>query len=111
MPKIVVVDDTGDEFSEFTVPIPFYIRLELENESKRYRVRLIDDLGQVRGQYFGTSKHKYVEFHVPLVKLPQIPGNLRIVAEESTDGVSYSQRHQITIKYLTYIQESDDEEE
>ena len=111
MPKIVVVDDAGDEFSEFTVPIPFYIRLELENESKRYRVRLIDDLGNVRGQYMGTSKHKFVELHVPLIKLPYIPGDLRIVAEESTDGINYSQKHQISIKYLTYIQEITDEEE
>jgi hypothetical protein len=105
MPKIVVVDDEGDEFSEFTVPIPFYIRLELEEGSKRYRVRLIDDLGNVRGQYLGTSEHKYVELHIPLIKLPQVPGNLRIVAEESTDGVSYSQKHQISVKYLAYIQE------
>lgn len=111
MPKIVVVDDAGDEFTEFTVPIPFYIRLELEEGSKRYSVRLIDDLGNVRGQYLGTSKHKYVELHVPLIKLPQIPGDLRIIAEESTDGKIYSQKHQISIKYLTYVQETIDEEE
>ncbi|MFX0208367.1 MAG: hypothetical protein ACFFDT_20460 [Candidatus Hodarchaeota archaeon] len=111
MPKIVVVDDAGDEFPEFTIPIPFYIRLELEEGSRRYRVRLIDDSGNVRGQYLGTSKHKYVELHVPLIKLPQIPGDLRIIAEESTDGVDYSQKHQISIKYLTYIQETIEEEE
>jgi hypothetical protein len=111
MPKIVVVDDEGDEFSEFAVPIPFYIRLELEHGSRRYRVRLIDDLGNVRGQYLGTSKHKFVELHVPLIKLPKVPGNLRILAEESTDGVHYSKKHQISIKYLTYIQEIIDEEE
>ncbi|MFX1507637.1 MAG: hypothetical protein ACFFDC_16245 [Promethearchaeota archaeon] len=111
MSKIVVVDDEGDEFSEFTVPIPFYIRLELEHESKRYRVRFIDDLGNVRGQYLGTSEHKYVELHVPLIKLPNVPGNLRILAEESTDGLNYSKKHQISIKYLTYVQETIDEEE
>ena len=111
MPKIVVVDDAGDEFSEFTVPIPFYIRLELEDGSKRYRVRLIDDLGNVRGQYVGTSKHKYVELHVPLIKIPNVPGNLRILAEESSDGVNYSRQHQISIKYLSYIHEILEEEE
>lgn len=104
MPKIVVVDDEGNEFSEFPVPIPFYIRLELDNGSKRYKVRLIDDLGNVRGQYLGTSEHKYVELHVPLIKLPIVPGNLRILAEESTDGVNFSQKHQISIKYLTYVE-------
>lgn len=109
MPKIVVVDDTGDEFSELTVPIPFYIRLELADGSKRYKVRLIDDSGNVRGQYLGTSEHKYVELHVPLIKLPE-HGNLRIVAEESSDGVIFSQKHHISIKYLTYVQEPTDEE-
>ena len=109
MPKIVVVDDAGDEFSEFTVPIPFYIRIKLENGSKHYRVRLIDDLGNVRGHYVGTSEHKYVALHVPLIKLPEI-GNLRIIAEESSDGVSYSQEHHISIKYLTYVQNPTDEE-
>ncbi|MFX0123241.1 MAG: hypothetical protein ACFFAE_06345 [Candidatus Hodarchaeota archaeon] len=109
MPKIVVVDDAGDEFSEFTVPIPFYIRLELENGSKRYKVRLIDDFGNVRGQYLGTAEYKYVELHVPLIKIPYVPGNLRILAEESSDGLNYSQQHQISIKYLTYVQESMEE--
>ncbi|MHA2202733.1 MAG: hypothetical protein ACW991_03510 [Candidatus Hodarchaeales archaeon] len=111
MPKIVVVDDEGDEFSEFIIPIPFYIRLELESGSKRYRVRLIDDLGNVRGHYLGTSEHKYIELHVPLIKLPNVPGNLRVLAEESTDGENYSQKHQISIKYLTYVQEAAEEEE
>ncbi|UCG00275.1 MAG: hypothetical protein JSW11_11570 [Candidatus Heimdallarchaeota archaeon] len=109
MPKIVVVDDEGDEFSEFTVPIPFYIRLILEDGSKRYKVRLIDDLGNVRGQYLGTSEHHYVELHVPLIKLSKVPGNLRILAEESRDGINYSQKHQISIKYLTYVEESSEE--
>ena len=111
MPKIVVADDAGDEFSEFTVPIPFYIRLELMDGSKRYRVRLIDDSGNVRGQYQGTSEHKYVELHIPLIKLPAVPGNLRILAEESSDGHNYSQKHQISIKYLSYVKEIPEEEE
>lgn len=109
MPKIVVVDDAGDEFSELTVPIPFYIRVELADGSKRYRIRLIDDSGNLRGQYLGTTEHKRVELHVPLIKLPE-PGNLRILAEESSDGITYAQEHIISIKYLTYVSESSSEE-
>lgn len=110
MPKIVVVDDAGDEFSELTVPIPFYIRVELADGSRRYRVRLIDDSGNIRGQYLGTkTKRKYVELHIPLIRLPK-PGKLRILVEESSDGVNYSQEHQISIKYLVYIQESTDKD-
>ncbi|UCE12276.1 MAG: hypothetical protein JSV04_08740 [Candidatus Heimdallarchaeota archaeon] len=102
MPKIVVVDDAGDEFSEFTVPIPFYIRVELADGARRYRIRLIDDSGNVRSHHTGTPEGKYVELHVPLIRLSK-PGKLRIVVEESTDGVNYSQDHQVSIKYLTYV--------
>ncbi|MFX0182499.1 MAG: hypothetical protein ACFE95_05375 [Candidatus Hodarchaeota archaeon] len=49
--KIEIADDAGNEIREMTVPAPFYIHVKLEEGITRYRIRLIDDEGMIRGQY------------------------------------------------------------
>jgi len=105
MTKVEVVDDAGDEITEITIPIPFYVRVTLEDGTKRYRLRLIDDNGRVRGQYQGSTNRKYLEVHVPLIKLPK-PGQLRILVEESTGHESFEQQHQVSVHYLPYKEET-----
>jgi hypothetical protein len=69
MTDIEIVDDSGEEFSVTDVPIPFYIRCKLEGEHVRYRVKLVDEPGNIRGYYTGTSKRDYLELHVPVIPL------------------------------------------
>ena len=105
--KIEVADDAGDTFTEITIPIPFYIRVHLEKQESvltRYRVRLIDDDGKIRGQYIGATDREYLELHVPLIKLAK-PGSLRIFVEESSEAGEYEQSHHISLKYLEYTEE------
>ncbi len=104
LPKIAVVDDAGNEFFEITVPIPFYIRIQLEEGMTRYRVRLIDDFGKIRGQYSGSTQRSFLELHIPPIKLPR-PGKLRILVEESSGEPQYSHQYQGSILYLDYTQE------
>ncbi|NHJ01433.1 MAG: hypothetical protein EAX86_04790 [Candidatus Heimdallarchaeota archaeon] len=107
MTKIEVADDAGDTFTEISIPIPFYIRVHLEERKTqltRYRVRLLDDFGKVRGQYIGATDREYLELHVPLIKLAK-PGSLRIFVEESSGIGEYDQSHYISIKYLEYTEE------
>ena len=99
--KIEVVDSNGNEFSEMTGPIPFSIRVHLEDGMNRYRVRLIDDMGNTRGQYSGVTAQKHLDLYVPFIKLPKL-GKLRILVEESTGEPKYSHQHQISILYLEY---------
>jgi len=101
MPKIEIADDSGNEISEISIPIPFYIRVKMEEGMKRYRIRLIDDFGKIRGQYMGGSNREYIELHIPLIRLSK-PGQLRILIEESTGEANYLQKHQVLIKYLPY---------
>lgn len=108
--KIEIADDAGNEIREITVPIPFYIRVKLEEGMTRYRVRLIDDESKIRGQYIGKTSRQYLELHVPLIKLPKL-GKLRVVVEESSGEQDYSQEHQVSILYLDYIPEEVEEVE
>ncbi|MFX0050342.1 MAG: hypothetical protein ACFE8U_03525 [Candidatus Hermodarchaeota archaeon] len=102
--KIEIADDAGNEIREITVPIPFYIRVKLEEGMTRYRVRLIDDESKIRGHYIGKTMRQFLELHVPLIKLPK-PGKLRVVVEESSDESEISQEYQVSILYLDYIPE------
>ncbi len=69
MTDIEIVDDSGNEFSVTDVPIPFYIRCKLEGENVKYRVKLLDEKGNTRGYYTGTSSRDYLELHVPVIPL------------------------------------------
>ncbi|MHA2176454.1 MAG: hypothetical protein ACXABI_16645 [Candidatus Hodarchaeales archaeon] len=69
MTNVEIVDDSGDEFSVTDVPIPFYIRCKLEGKNVKYRVKLLDEMGNTRGYYTGTSKRDYLELHVPVIPL------------------------------------------
>ncbi len=102
MLKIEVEDDSGNEISEITVPIPFNIRIKMDEGMSRYRVKLIDDLGGIRGQYMGSTDQKILELHVPTIKLPRL-GKIRILVEESAGDSNYSQQYSVSIHYLEYI--------
>jgi hypothetical protein len=99
--KIEICDDSGDEISKLTVPIPFYIRVFLEEGMSRYRVRLIDDEGYLRGQYTGTATRNILELHIPLINLPK-PGKLRILVEESSGDSQNSPQQHLSVLYLNY---------
>lgn len=102
MSKIEVTDDIGNEITEIIVPIPFHIRVKLDGGVSRYRVKLIDDSGGIRGQYVGSTDQEFLELHVPLIKLPR-PGKIRILVEESTGDSNNSQQYSVSIRYLDYI--------
>ncbi len=99
--KIEVVDDSGNEISEIDIPIPFYIRVKMDEGMKRYKVKLIDDSGNIRGQYIGTTDNQYLELHVPLIKLPKL-GKIRVFVEESSIETEISQQHSIYLHYIEY---------
>jgi len=101
MSKIEIADDSGNEISEISIPIPFYIRVKMEEGMKRYRISLIDDFGKIRSQYMGGSNREYIELHIPLIRLSK-PGQLRILIEESSGEADYSEKHQVSIRYLPY---------
>jgi hypothetical protein len=100
--KIEVTDDSDNEITEITIPIPFYIRVRMDEGMSRYRVKLIDDSGGIRGQYMGSTDQELLELHVPLIKLPK-PGKIRILVEESTGDSNYSQQYSVSLRYLDYI--------
>lgn len=99
--KIEIVDDSGNEISEIDIPIPFYIRVKMDEGMKRYKVKLIDDSGNIRGQYIGTTDNRYLELHVPLIKLPKL-GKIRVFVEESSIDSEFSQKHSISLLYIEY---------
>jgi hypothetical protein len=99
--KIEIVDDSGNEISEIDIPIPFYIRVKMGEGMIRYKVKLIDDSGNLRGQYIGTTDNKFLELHVPLIKLPKL-GKIRVLVEESSIDSQISQQHSISLLYIDY---------
>jgi len=103
--KIEVEDDNGNEISEINAPIPLNIRIKMDEGMSRYRVKLIDDLGGIRGQYVGSTDQKILELHVPPIKLPRL-GKIRILVEESAGDSNYSQQYSILIHYLEYISQT-----
>ena len=105
--KIDIFDEAGNEITEITVPIPFVVQIQLEERPlTRYRVRLIDDNGNNRGHYIGTTGRKNLNLNVPLIKLPRNSGKLRILVEESSGDAEYTEKHQVTITYLDYKNEA-----
>lgn len=99
--KIEIVDDRGNEISEIYTPIPFFIRVKLDEGMTRYRIKLIDDSGNIRGQYIGTTGKLFRELRVPSIRLPKL-GKIRVLVEESSGNSEYSQQHSISLRYIEY---------
>jgi len=64
-----IVDDSGDEFYATNIPIPFYIRLKLDNEKTKYRAKILDEAGNTRSFYTGVTERNFLELHVPVIPL------------------------------------------
>lgn len=99
--KIEIVNDRGNEISEIFTPIPFLIRIKLDEGMTRYRIKLIDDSGNTRGQYIGTTGKLFLELRVPSIRLPKL-GKIRVLVEESSGNSEYSQQHSISLRYIEY---------
>lgn len=99
--KIEIVDDRGNEISEIYTPIPFFISVKLDEGMTRYRIKLIDDSGNIRGQYIGTTGKSFRELRVPSIRLPKL-GKIRVLVEESSGNSEYSQQHSISLRYIEY---------
>lgn len=99
MTDIEIVDDSGEEFSVTDVPIPFYLRCKLEGEHVRYRVKLVDEPGNIRGYYTGTSKRDYLELHVPVIPLRK-QGKLLIEIELYDPKLNEMTTRKANIEYV-----------
>ena len=99
MPDIEIVDDSGDEFYVTDIPIPFYIRCKLEGEQVKYRVKLLDEVGNTRGYYTGTSNRDYLELHVPVIPLRK-QGKLFIEIELYDTKLTQLSTRKTSIEYV-----------
>lgn len=99
--KIEIINDRGNEISEIFTPIPFFIQVKLDEGMTRYRIKLIDDSGNIRGQYIGTTGKMFLELRVPSIRLPKL-GKIRVLVEESSGNSEYSQQHSISLRYIEY---------
>lgn len=99
--KIEIINDRGNEISEIFTPIPFFIQVKLDEGMTRYRIKLIDDSGNIRGQYIGTTGKSFLELRVPSIRLPKL-GKIRVLVEESSGNSDYSQQHSISLRYIEY---------
>jgi len=99
--KIEIINERGNEISEIFTPIPFFIQVKLDEGMTRYRIKLIDDSGNIRGQYIGTTGKKFLELRVPSIRLPKL-GKIRVLVEESSGNSEYSQQHSISLRYIEY---------
>ena len=100
MTKIEIVNDAGDEFSVTDLPIPFYVRCKLEEEGLvRYRVRLLDELGNSRGYYIGATDRDYLELHVPVIPLREY-GKLIVEIELKDEDFNEIGTHETSIEYV-----------
>jgi len=99
--KIEIINERGNEISEIFTPIPFFIQVKLDEGMTRYRIKLIDDSGNIRGQYIGTTGKLFLELRVPSIRLPKL-GKIRVLVEESSGNSEYSQQHSISLRYIEY---------
>lgn len=99
--KIEIINERGNEISEIFTPIPFFIQVKLDEGMTRYRIKLIDDSGNIRGQYIGTTGKTFLELRVPSIRLPKL-GKIRVLVEESSGNSEYSQQHSISLRYIEY---------
>ena len=95
-----IVDDAGDEFYATNIPIPFYIRLKLENEKTKYRAKILDEAGNTRSFYTGVTKRNFLELHVPVIPLRE-KGKIIVEIEVSDINSNEATKHQATIDYVS----------
>ena len=113
--ELEIVDDAGDEFSVTNIPIPFYIRLKLDDGRIKYRTKILDEAGNTRSFYTGVTEKNFLELHVPVIPLRNY-GKIIIEIDVSNIGSNEFTRHQATIDYVSQeeydsIKESDITEE
>ena len=97
---LTIVDDAGDEFYATNIPIPFYIRLKLENEKTKYRAKILDEAGNTRSFYTGVTERNFLELHVPVIPLRE-KGKIIVEIEVSDIDSSEATKHQATIDYVS----------
>jgi len=113
--ELEIVDDAGDEFSVTNIPIPFYIRLKLDDGRIKYRTNILDEAGNIRSFYTGVTDKNFLELHVPVIPLRDY-GKIIIEIEVSDIDSKEITKYQATIDYVsqeeyTSIKESENTEE
>jgi hypothetical protein len=98
--ELVIVNDAGDKFSATDLPIPFYIRLKLDNEKTKYLARILDEAGNTRSFYTGVTKKDFLELHVPSTPLRK-NGKIIIEIEVTDMNSDETIKHQATIDYVS----------
>ena len=98
--ELEIVDDAGDEFSVTNIPIPFYIRLKLDNGKTKYRTKILDEAGNTRSFYTGVTDRNFLELHVPVIPLRNY-GKIIIEIEVSDISSEELTKHQATIDYVS----------
>ncbi len=95
-----IVDDAGDEFYTTNIPIPFYIRLKLDNGKNKYRAKVLDEAGNTRSFYTGVTDKDFLELHVPVIPLRN-KGKIIVEIEVSDIRSNEFTKHQATIDYVS----------
>jgi len=98
--ELEIVDDAGNEFSVTNIPIPFYIRLRLDDGRIRYRANILDEAGNKRSFYTGVTAKNFLELHVPVIPLRNF-GKIIIEIEVSDIDSKEFTKHQATIEYVS----------
>ena len=98
--ELEIVDDAGNEFYVTNIPIPFYIRLKLDDGRIKYRTKILDEAGNTRSFYTGVTNRDFLELHVPVIPQRNY-GKLIIEIEVSDIGSNHFTKHQTTIDYVS----------
>ncbi|MCK4847911.1 MAG: hypothetical protein KAT16_02690, partial [Candidatus Heimdallarchaeota archaeon] len=98
--ELEIVDDAGNEFYVTNIPIPFYIRLRLDDGRIKYRTKILDEAGNTRSFYTGVTNRDFLELHVPVIPQRNY-GKLIIEIEVSDIGSNHFTKHQTTIDYVS----------
>ena len=98
--ELVIVNDAGNEFSVTDMPIPFYIRLKIDNKKTKYRAKIMDEDGNTRSFYTGVTDRDYLELHVPGTPLRN-NGKIIIEIEVSDLNSKDTSKYQACIDYVS----------
>ena len=98
--ELEIVDDAGDEFSATNIPIPFYIRLKLDDGKIKYQAKILDEAGNTRSFYTGVTVKNFLELHVPVIPLRNY-GKIIIEIDVSEIDSNEITKHQAMIEYVS----------